>query len=480
MNFSIVKYIIGYVLAFEAAFMALPCIVAVVYQEREGWSFVITAALCLLLGFLLLRRKPENRVFYIKEGFVTVALSWIVLSVMGSIPFLLTGSMTNPVDALFETVSGFTTTGASILSDVEALSRSVMFWRSFTHWIGGMGVLVFLLSLLHVKGDGSHINLMRAESPGPSVSKLVPTVQSTAKILYIIYIAMTLLEIGLLLLGKMPLFDALTISFGTAGTGGFGIKNDSMAGYSVYLQVVVTIFMILFGVNFSAYFLLLRKKFKQAFSMEEVRCYFLIILVSIAAISISVKDMYASFGEAVQQAAFQVGSIITTTGYASTDFNLWPEVPQTILVLLMFVGACAGSTGGGIKVSRLVILVKTIKKELHTLLHPRSLKKLKMDGHTLEHETVRATNVFLIAYVLIFSFSILLVGFDGHDLVTNFTAVASALNNIGPGLSLVGPIENFGLFSNGAKLVLIFDMLAGRLEIFPLLLLFVRDTWKKF
>ena len=269
MNFSIVKYIIGYVLAFEAAFMALPCIVAVIYQEREGWSFVITAAICLLLGLLLLRRKPENRVFYVKEGFVTVALSWIVLSVMGSIPFLLTGSMTNPVDALFETVSGFTTTGASILADVEALSRSVMFWRSFTHWIGGMGVLVFLLSLFHVKGDGSHINLMRAESPGPSVSKLVPTVQSTAKILYIIYIVMTLLEIGLLLLGKMPLFDALTISFGTAGTGGFGIKNDSMAGYSVYLQVVVTIFMILFGVNFSAYFLLLRKKFKQALSMER-------------------------------------------------------------------------------------------------------------------------------------------------------------------------------------------------------------------
>lgn len=480
MNFSIVKYIIGYVLAFEAAFMVLPCIVAVIYQESEGWSFVITAAVCLLLGFLLLRKKPENRVFYVKEGFVTVALSWIVLSVMGSVPFLITGSMTNPVDALFETVSGFTTTGASILADVEALSRSVLFWRSFTHWIGGMGVLVFLLSLLHVKGGGSHINLMRAESPGPSVSKLVPTVQSTAKILYIIYIVMTLLEIGFLLLGKMPLFDALTISFGTAGTGGFGIKNDSMAGYSVYLQVIVTIFMILFGVNFSAYFLLLRRKFKQAFSMEEVRYYFLIIFVSIAVISISIRDMYGSYGEAVRQAAFQVGSIMTTTGYASTDFNLWPEVPQTILVLLMFVGACAGSTGGGIKVLRLVILMKTIKKELHTLLHPRSLRKLKMDGHALEHETLRATNVFLIAYVLIFSFSVLLVGFDGQDLVTNFTAVASALNNIGPGLSLVGPVENFGLFSNGAKLVLIFDMLAGRLEIFPLLLLFVRDTWKKF
>ena len=480
MNFSIVKRIIGYVLVFVAVLMVLPCIVAVIYQEREGWSFVITAALCLLLGFLIMRKKPENRVFYVKEGFVAVALSWIIMSVMGSLPFLITGTITNPIDAMFETVSGFTTTGSSVLSDVEAVSKSVLFWRSFTHWIGGMGVLVFLLSLLHMTGGGSHINLMKAESPGPSVSKLVPTVQSTAKILYIIYLAMAVLEVVFLLIGKMPLFDALTITFGTAGTGGFGIKNDSMAGYSPYLQIVVTVFMILFGVNFSAYFLLLRRKVKQAFSMEEVRWYLLIILASIALITLSVRDMYGSVGEAARHAAFQVGSIITTTGYASTDFNLWPEVPRTILVLLMFIGACAGSTGGGIKVSRLVILVKTIKKELHTFLHPRSLKKLKMDGHTLEHETVRATNVFLIAYVLIFSFSVLLVAFDGNDLITNFTAVASALNNIGPGLELVGPMGNFGLFSNGAKLVLIFDMLAGRLEIFPLLLLFVRDTWKKF
>ena len=455
MNFSIVKRIIGYVLVFVAVLMALPCIVAVIYQEREGWSFVITAALCLLLGFLFMWKKPESRVFYVKEGFVAVALSWIIMSVMGSLPFLITGTITNPIDAMFETVSGFTTTGSSVLSDVEAVSKSVLFWRSFTHWIGGMGVLVFLLSLLHMTGGGSHINLMKAESPGPSVSKLVPTVQSTAKILYIIYLAMTVLEIVFLLIGKMPLFDALTITFGT-------------------------VFMILFGVNFSAYFLLLRRKVKQAFSMEEVRWYLLIILASIALITLSVRDMYESVGEAARHAAFQVGSIITTTGYASTDFNLWPEVPRTILVLLMFIGACAGSTGGGIKVSRLVILVKTIKKELHTLLHPRSLKKLKMDGHALEHETVRATNVFLIAYVLIFSFSVLLVAFDGNDLITNFTAVASALNNIGPGLELVGPMGNFGLFSNGAKLVLIFDMLAGRLEIFPLLLLFVRDTWKKF
>ncbi len=274
MNFSIVRYIIGYVLAFEAAFMALPCIVALIYQETDGWSFVITAILCLLFGAFLLRKKPKNQIFYVKEGFVTVALSWIVLSVMGCLPFLFTRTITNPVDALFETVSGFTTTGASILSDVEILSKSMLFWRSFTHWIGGMGVLVFLLSIIHVKGSGSHMNLMRAESPGPSVSKLVPTVRSTAKILYLIYICMTLVEILLLVLGQMPLFDALTISFGTAGTGGFGIKNDSMAGYSVYLQVVVTVFMILFGVNFTAYYLILRKKFRQAFSMEEVRCYF--------------------------------------------------------------------------------------------------------------------------------------------------------------------------------------------------------------
>ncbi len=480
MNFSIIKYIIGYVLVSEGAFMALPCIVALIYRESDGWSFVLTGLLCLFLGFLLLRKKPQNRFYYVREGFVTVALSWIVLSIMGSLPFIITGAIPNPIDALFETVSGFTTTGASILTDVEALSKSVMFWRSFTHWIGGMGVLVLLLSLLHTGGNGSLINLMRAESPGPSVSKLAPTVRSTAKILYIIYVCMTLLEIVLLLLGKMPLFDALTIGFGTAGTGGFGIKNDSMASYSSYLQIVVTIFMILFGVNFNAYFLILRKKFKQAFSIEEVRYYFLIILVSIAVISLVIQDMYGSFGEAVKHAAFQVGSIITTTGYASTDFNLWPEVPRTILVLLMFIGACAGSTGGGIKVSRLLILVKTIRKELHILIHPRSLKKLKMDGHPLEHEVVRSTNVFLIAYVLIFAFSVLLVGFDGHDLITNFTGVAATLNNIGPGLELVGPTQNFSVFSGGAKLVLTFDMLAGRLELFPLLLLFVPDTWKKF
>lgn len=409
MNYAIVKFIIGKVLYFEAAFMMLPCVTAIIYQEESGWAFFFTALLCVLIGAVLTRKSPKNSVFYVKEGFVTVALSWIVMSLMGGIPFLIGGVMTNPVDALFETVSGFTTTGASILADVEIVPKCMLMWRSFTHWIGGMGVLVFLLSFMHTHGSGSHMNLMKAESPGPSVGKLMPTVQSTAKVLYFIYIFMTILEILFLLLGGMPLFDTLTITFGTAGTGGFGIKNDSIAGYSPYLQVVVTVFMILFGINFNAYFLILCRKFRQSFKMEEVRCYLGIILVTTAFITFNIRNIYDTFGDALRHAAFQVGSIITTTGYATTDFNNWPEASRTILVLLMFVGACAGSTGGGIKVSRFVILIKTIKKELHTLLHPRSVRKLKMDGHTLEHEVVRATNVFLIAYVLVFSFSVLLV-----------------------------------------------------------------------
>lgn len=479
MNYLIVKSIIGRVLYFEAAFMLLPCITSLIYQEYSGWSFVFTALLCVLIGAILTRKKPTNSIFYVKEGFVTVALSWIILSFMGGLPFLFSGVISNPVDALFETVSGFTTTGASILKDVEVLPHCMLIWRSFTHWIGGMGVLVFLLSFMEMHG-GSHMNLMKAESPGPSVSKLRPTVKSTAKILYVIYIVLTIVEILLLLAGGMPLFDSLTTSFGTAGTGGFGIKNDSIGGYSSYIQIVVTIFMILFGINFNAYFLIWCRKFAQAFHMEEVRYYLGIIFASIAFITLNISHLYSSIGEALRHAAFQVGSIITTTGYATTDFNLWPQTSRTILVLLMFIGACAGSTGGGIKVSRFIILIKTIKKELHTLLHPRCVRKLKLDGHTLEHEVVRSTNVFLIAYVLVFAFSILLISFDGFDMVTNFTSISAALNNIGPGLELVGPTQNFSIFSNGAKLVLIFDMLAGRLELFPMLLLFVRDTWKRY
>lgn len=479
MNYAMIAYVIGWILNCEGFLMLLPCLTAVIYQETAGFSFAAAMALCFLFGVPLTVRKPKNIVFYTKEGFVSVSLSWIVLSVMGSLPFLFSGSITNPVDALFETVSGFTTTGASILSDVEALPRCILFWRSFTHWIGGMGVLVFILSLLPLTG-GYHMNLMKAESPGPSVEKLVPKIQSTAKILYSIYVAMTILEVLLLLAGNMPLFDALTTTFGTAGTGGFGIKNDSMASYSPYLQNVVTVFMILFGINFNFYFLLLMRKPKKAMKNEEVRCYLAIIAITISIITFNIRGLYPSIMEAFQQAAFQVGSIITTTGFATTDFNTWPQVSRTILVMLMFVGACAGSTGGGIKVSRFVILLKTVNKELHLFLHPKGVRKISMDGKVVEHEVVRSINVFMTAYVLVFAFSILLVGFDNHDLITNFTAVAATLNNIGPGLELVGPSQNFGLFSDPAKCVLIFDMLAGRLELFPLLLLFVKDTWKRF
>ena len=398
---------------------------------------------------------------------------------MGALPFIFSGSIPNPVDAIFETASGFTTTGASILADVEILPHCVLIWRSFTHWIGGMGVLVFILSLLPLTG-GYHMNLMKAESPGPSVSKLVPKVQSTAKILYGIYFVMTVIQIILLLLGGMPLFDSLCAAFGTAGTGGLGIKSDSMAGYSTYLQVVITIFMILFGINFNAYFLLITRKFAQAFKMEEVRYYLGIIAIAVLIITCNIYHMYGSVSESLQQAAFQVGSIITTTGYATTDFNLWPEISRTILVMLMFIGACAGSTGGGIKVFRILILCKTIRKELHIFLHPNAVKKIKMDGKVIPHEVLRSTNIFIIVYILIIAGSIFLIAFDDFDLITNFTAVTATFNNIGPGLELVGPIGNFGMFSWFSKIVLTFDMLAGRLEIFPLLLLFVRDTWKKF
>lgn len=479
MNYSIIIYIIGWILKLEAAFMLLPCITALVYGEKTGFVFLFTMILCLAAGIPLTLKKPKQKAFYTKEGFVTVALSWIVLSVMGAVPFVLSGAIPHPIDALFETVSGFTTTGASILSDVECLPHCILIWRSFTHWIGGMGVLVFILSLLPLTG-GYHMNLMKAESPGPSVGKLVPKVQSTAKILYSIYLGLTLLQIIFLLCGKMPLFDTLCTAFGTAGTGGFGIKNDSMGGYSIYIQVVVTVFMILFGINFNVYFFLLTKKFAQAFKSEEVRYYLGIIAVAIVIITFNVRHMFGSVGKALQQVSFQVGSIITTTGFATTDFNMWPQVSKTILIILMFVGACAGSTGGGIKVSRFVILCKTIRKELHLYIHPNAVKKIKMDQKVIPHEVVRATNIFLIVYVLIFFGSVFLIAFDNFDYTTNFTAVAATLNNIGPGLELVGPTQNFNLFSYFSKSILIFDMLAGRLEIFPLLLLFVKDTWKKF
>lgn len=478
MNYKIIKYITGWVLIFEALFMAPALLTAVVYQEKAGYSLLISMAICLAVGFLLSRAKLTSKSMYAREGFVAVAFCWIALSAFGALPFVLAGSIPSYIDAVFEVVSGFTTTGSSILTDVEALPKCLIFWRSFTHWIGGMGVLVLVMAILPLAG-GNNMYLMKAESPGPSVGKLVPKVKRTAAILYCMYIGMSVLQLIFLLFGRMPLFDALTTTFGTAGTGGFGIKNDSMAGYSPYIQVVVTVFMILFGVNFNVYYLILKKRLRPAFQSVEVRGYLAIIAASILLITVNILPMFANVGEALRHAAFQVGSIITTTGFATTDFNLWPSFSKTILVLLMFVGACAGSTGGGIKVSRIIILFKSILKELDYIVHPHNIKKLKMDGRVIEHTVIRSVNVFFASYFLVFAASLLLISLDNFDFTTNFTAVAATLNNIGPGLELVGPTGNFSQFSDLSKVVLTFDMLVGRLELFPILILFMRKTWSK-
>jgi len=478
MNYRVVAYILGWVLNIEAGLMMLPFIVAIIYGEiNKGMSFVWVALGSVLVGTILVIKKPKDTNFYLKEGFVTVALSWIMMSVVGALPFVINGDIPHFVDAFFETVSGFTTTGASILSDVEALAQCSLFWRSFTHWIGGMGVLVFLLAIIPMAG-GTHMNLMKAESPGPSVGKIVPKVKNNAIFLYGIYVALTVIMVIFLIAGGMSLFESLCTAFGTAGTGGFGIRNDSLVSVSPYIQWVVTIFMILFGVNFGVYFLIVTGRFKQALKHEEARAYLAIIFVAAAIMFIDLRDIIKGTGEAIRYIFFQIGSIITTTGFSSTDFDMWPETSRTILVLLMFIGACAGSTGGGIKVARIVILFKTFVKEIISFLHPRSVKKVKIEGKVVEHETLRATNVYFATFMLLFVSSILLISFEGYDMVTNFTAVAATINNIGPGLSMVGPTGNFAFFSDFSKLVLCFDMLAGRLELFPLLLLFCPSVWK--
>ncbi|HCD44498.1 MAG TPA: potassium transporter KefA [Lachnoclostridium sp.] len=478
MNKKVIIYLMGWILNIEAVFMLLPFITALIYQESSGYWFLAVMAVCGGIGLIFTRRKPENMVFFAKEGFVTVALSWIVLSFFGAMPFYLSGEIPRFEDAMFEVISGFTTTGSSILPDVESLSQCMIMWRSFTHWIGGMGVLVFILSILPLAG-GYNMYIMKAESPGPSVGKLVPKVRTTAKILYKIYLFMTLLQVILLLLGGMPLFDSLAISFGTAGTGGFGIKNSSMAFYdSYYLQGVVTVFMILFGINFNVYHLFLTRHPKEAFRCEEARAYLGIIAASVLFITFNIRGSFGSLFSAFHHAAFQVASIITTTGYSTVDFDLWPEFSKGILVALMFIGACAGSTGGGFKVSRVVILLKAVKKELASMIHPRSVKIIKLEGKPVEHNVLRSINTFLGAYIVIFTVSVLIVSLDNFDFTTNFTAVAATFNNIGPGLAGAGPLQNFSNFSALSKYVMMFDMLAGRLEVFPMLLIFAPSTWK--
>lgn len=477
MNLSIIRYVLGSVIKIEAGLLLLPCLCALLYGEIEGLWYLAVAAGCLLLGMLLTFRRPRNHVFYIKEGCAVTALSWLVLSLLGCLPFILTGEIPSFTDALFETVSGFTTTGASILNDIEALSQCSLLWRSFTHWIGGMGVLVFLLAVIPLAG-GSHINLLRAESPGPSVGKLMPKIRKTARTLYLIYFGLTVLQIVLLLIAGMPAFEAVTTGFGTAGTGGFAVKNTSLMEYSHTIQWIVTIFMVLFGVNFNAFYFMLLRQFKKAFSIEEVRCYLIIIAAAIGIIFLNIIGNYETVGAAFTAAAFQVCSIITTTGFSTVDFNAWSQTCRAVLVLLMFIGACAGSTGGGLKVSRIMVMFKSGVREISSYIYPKRVKGIKLEGKPVEPEVVHGINTYLIVFLGIYLFSVLLVSIEGKDLITNLTAVAATINNIGPGLELVGPMGNFSVFSGLTKYVLMFDMLAGRLELFPLLLLFHPGLWK--
>ena len=478
MNIRMTIYILGILLIFEGGFMAVPTATAAVYHEPELLLFAILAAALLLSGIIITRFKPKNKNLFARDGFVIVALSWLVLSFFGALPFYISGTIPKFVDAMFESVSGFTTTGASILHDLAPVPKCMLMWRSFTHWVGGMGVLVFIMAILPLAG-GQNMYLMKAESPGPSVSKLVPRVRQTAMLLYIIYFVMTVAEFILLLIGGMPVFDAINISVATAGTGGFSCDPAGMP-YSPFCLNVITVFMILFGVNFTCYFLLLHKKFKEAFT-DELKVYLGIIAFAIVTITLNVRHlpMFRGTGEALMHSYFTVGSLITTTGFSTVDFNQWPSYSRSLLVMLLFVGACAGSTGGGIKVSRIIILFRNMSNELRVMTHPRQVKKVRMDGHQVEADVIKSVQVYLAVYIMICVISILLLTIDGLDLTTNFTAVVATLNNIGPGLELVGPASNFDVFSTPSKCVLIFDMLAGRLELFPIVLLLAPSTWKK-
>lgn len=483
MNVKSISRTVGLILLITGIFQLFPLLIAVIdHEPRNILAYIESLCLILLVGSaLLLFSRGGNRMFSAQEGFAATGLSWIFMSAFGALPFFLSGQIPSYVDAFFEMVSGFTTTGASILTDVEALSRCNLFWRSFSHWLGGMGVLVFLLAVVPGarKNGGTGIYLMRAESPGPSVDKLTPHLRQTAMILYGIYILLTALCIVCLLLGGMPVFDSFCIAFGTAGTGGFAIKNSSMGGYSYFLQTVVTVFMFLFGVNFSLYYMLLLRKFKAVFKNEELRLYFGIAAGSIVLIAINIGRMYNTVYEAVHHAAFQVVSIMTTTGYGTVDFEQWPAFSKAILLSLMFIGASAGSTGGGLKVSRVLLLMKSIRRTIRKALHPRRVQPVYMDGRAVSEEVCDNVNAYLAIYCVILVLSFAIISVDGFSIGTNFSAVASCFNNIGPGFELVGATQNFSIYSDLSKIVLSLDMLLGRLEIFPLLLLLSPDTWSR-
>jgi len=481
MNYKMMGRFIAQILFIEAFFM-LPALGISLYcgEAMAVRGFVFTLVLIAAISlFLWLACKGGQSAFYAKEGLVCVGFSWIVLSLMGCLPFFISREIPRLIDAFFETVSGFTTTGSSILPSVEALSKGLLYWRSFSHWLGGMGVLVFLLAFTGGKGQGYTMHLLRAESPGPNVGKLVPKMRQTAIILYLIYVALTLLNIIFLLLGDMPLFDAVCTAFGTAGTGGFGIKNDSIAGYSPYIQNVTTVFMLLFGVNFSCYYLLLLRQFKSVFKDEELRLYICIVLGCIVMIALNIRDLYPTLEETVRHSSFTVATIITTTGFATTDFDLWPAFSKAIIMILMMMGACAGSTGGGFKVARLLLVMKNLGRNIRQILYPRKVQVVRNNGERVDEAILTNANAYLAAYVIIIFVSFLAVSLDNFSVTTNFTAVLACFNNIGPGLEAVGPTCNFSAFSDLSKLVLSFDMLAGRLEIFPILVLFSASTWRK-
>ena len=477
MNIKMLIYILGKVLLIEGVLMLLPIGCGWIYGESETVYYLACALAYVTLGYLISFKKPKNMTIFIKDGCVATALSWVVLSIGGCIPFILTGEIPSFTDAMFETASGFSTTGASILTNVEAMSHVSLLWRSLTHWIGGMGVLVFLLAVVPMTG-GSNMNLMRAESPGPTVGKIVPKVRSTAKMLYLIYLAMTVTEIIILTVCGMPFFDSVCSSFGTAGTGGFGVRNDSFASYAPHLQVIVAVFMIMFGMNFNFYYYFTTKQINKAFKMSEIKVYLAVIAIVTAIICFSVRGLYGSFGEALRHSFFQVATIITTTGFATTDFDLWPSVAKFLLLGLMILGACASSTGGGIKVARFQIMFKSVKREIQSYIHPKTVKKIHVDGKTVDSEVIHSVALYFFIYLIIFATSMFIVSFEGHDLVTIFSSVAATFNNIGPGLSLVGPTQNYSFFSDVSKWVFIFDMLAGRLELMPLIVFLAPTTYK--
>lgn len=480
MNFKIVSYIVGRIMQLEAVLFMLPLAVSLIYGEKtSAFSFLISALIALAIGFFLVHATGKNnKMLFAREGFAIVALAWILMSAVGALPFVISGQIPSYVDALFETISGFTTTGASILNDVEALGRGMLFWRSFTHWLGGMGVLVFIMAILP-QDSGRAIHIMRAEMAGPIVGKLVPKIKDTAKILYLIYIALTVIQVVFLLFGGMSVYESLVHAFGTAGTGGFGILGDSVGSYSPYLQWVITIFMLIFGVNFNLYYLLLVRQFRAVAKNTEIWVYVGIVVASSLAIAFNIYSMYESISDSVRHAFFQVASVITTTGYSTADFNAWPNFSRSLLVILMFIGGCAGSTAGGIKVSRFIIAIKTFFRDIRQMIHPRSVSGVSLDGRKLDDKTIHGVNSYFALYLILFLCIFLLISLEPFDFETNFTATLACFNNIGPGLGVVGPASSFAAYSAPAKLLLSLAMLLGRLEIFPMILIFTPSFWKK-